>query len=61
MKTETNGYFSNVLLTGTILLANVDMNGLMDYGIKAVIGGAVWLGFKIAADYYERKRKSSRQ
>ena len=58
MKTE-NAHFSNVLLTGTILLANVDMNGLMDYGIKAFIGGAVWLGFKIAADYYDRKRKAA--
>jgi len=58
MKTESS-HFSNVLLTGTILLANVDMNGLMDYGLKAFIGGAVWLGFKIAADWYERKRKVS--
>lgn len=59
MKTETNGYFSNVLLTGTLLLANMDVSGLLDYGLKAIIGGGIWLGFKIAADYYDRKRKAS--
>lgn len=50
--------FSNVMLTGTILLANVDMNGLLDYSLKAFFGGAIWLGFKVTADYLERKRKS---
>lgn len=58
MKTETSGYFSNVLLTGTLLLANVDVSGLLDYGMKAVIGGGIWLGFKIVADILERRRKS---
>ncbi len=46
------------MLTGTILLANVDVNGLLDYGLKAFLGGAVWLGYKLAADYLDRKRKS---
>ncbi|HVI45242.1 MAG TPA: hypothetical protein VM802_10240 [Chitinophaga sp.] len=59
MKTEVNNHFSNVLLTGSILLANVNMSGLLDYGLKAIIGGAVWLGFKITADYLDRKRKAS--
>ncbi len=61
MKTDTaaaTSHFSNVLLTGTILLANVDVNGLLDYGLKAFLGGAVWLGYKLAADYLDRKRKS---
>ncbi|PWV45940.1 hypothetical protein C7475_112158 [Chitinophaga sp. S165] len=61
MKTETSGYFSNVLLTGTLLLANVDVSGLLDYGLKALVGGGIWLGFKILADYYDRKRKSTGQ
>jgi len=56
MKTETSGNFSSVLLTGTLLLANVNVNGLLDYGLKAVIGGGIWLGFKLAADYLERHK-----
>lgn len=58
MKTDTTTHFSNVLLTGTILLANVDVNGLVDYGLKAFLGGAVWLGYKLTAEYLERRRKS---
>lgn len=61
IKTDTaaaTSHFSNVMLTGTILLANVDMNGLLDYGLKAFLGGAVWLGYKLASDYLDRKRKS---
>ncbi|GAA4468400.1 hypothetical protein GCM10023093_25920 [Nemorincola caseinilytica] len=54
-------HFSNVLLTGTILLANVDVNGLLDYGLKAFLGGAVWLGYKLTAEYIERKRKQRQQ
>jgi hypothetical protein len=49
---------SNVLLTGCIFLANLDFVGLFDYAVKATIGGAIWLGYKVAADYLERKRKS---
>lgn len=60
MKTESNGHFSNVLLTGTILLANVDMNGLLDYGLKALVGGGIWLAFKVAADHIDRKRKEGK-
>ncbi len=48
---------SNVFLTGTILLANLDFAGLADYALKALIGGAIWLGYKMTSDYMERKRK----
>lgn len=61
MKTDTGNattHFSNVLLTGTLLLANVDVNGLVDYGLKALLGGAVWLGYKLAAEYMDRRRKA---
>ncbi|RYF81688.1 MAG: hypothetical protein EON98_12065 [Chitinophagaceae bacterium] len=47
---------SNMLLTGCIFLANIDLTGVLDYAVKAVIGGGIWLGFKMAADYLERKR-----
>ena len=64
MRTDTTtagNHFSNVLLTGAILLAQVDMNGLLDYCLKATIGGAVWLAYKVIADRLERKRKSTKQ
>ncbi|MBS1577385.1 MAG: hypothetical protein JST09_18960 [Bacteroidetes bacterium] len=48
--------FSNTFLTGAILLANLDFAGLADYAFKALIGGAIWLGYKWTSDYIERKR-----
>lgn len=51
---------SNMLLTGCIFLANIDLTGVVDYAVKAVIGGGIWLGFKMAADYIERKRGKAR-
>ena len=56
MHTDNN---SNVLLTGLILLANMDYNSFLDYGIKAMIGGVIWMGFKITADYFSEKIKKS--
>lgn len=59
MKTvsETNGQFSNFFLTGAILMAQLDYSGLIDYGVKALLGGAIWLGYKLTADYIDHKRK----
>lgn len=51
---------SNVLLTGFVFLANLDFTGFIDYAIKAVIGGGIWLGFKITADYLDRKRNKAK-
>jgi hypothetical protein len=28
--------------------------------VKAVIGGAIWLGYKVTADYIERKRNRAK-
>jgi hypothetical protein len=47
---------SSIFLTGCILLANLDFAGLLDYAVKALIGGGIWLGYKAAADYIDRKR-----
>ena len=55
MRTDT-GSFSSMMLTGTILLASVNVSDLLNYGLRAVVGGVVWLGFRYAADYLERKR-----
>jgi hypothetical protein len=55
-KTSTGDTASNVFLTGSIFLANLDFTGLMDYAIKAVIGGFMWLLFKMVADHLEHRR-----
>ena len=51
---------SNVFLTGCILLANLDFTGLLDYAVKAVIVGEILLGYKVTADYIERKRNGAK-
>lgn len=56
-KTTSETTSSSILLTGVVFLANLDFVGLLDYALKAGIGGAIWLGFKLTADYLERKRK----
>lgn len=33
------------------ILANTDYASLIDYALKAVIGGVIWLLFKILGDY----------
>lgn len=60
MKTDNVG--SNIFLTGCILLANLDFAGLLEYAIKAAIGGGIWLGYKVAADWLaEQKRKKQQK
>ena len=48
---------SHTFLTGAILFANLDYSGLADYAVKAVIGGAIWMTFKLAGDYLSIKLK----
>jgi len=57
MKTNhsTNDTGSHTFLTGAILFANLDYSGLAGYAIKAAIGGAIWMGFKLAGDYLSDK------
>jgi hypothetical protein len=57
-KSSTENTSSSILLTGVVFLANLDFVGLLDYALKAGIGGAIWLGYKLTADYIDRKRKS---
>ena len=59
-KTDSESSGSSVFLTGCILLANLDFTGLLDYAVKATIGGAIWLVYKITADYIERKRATKK-
>ena len=60
MDTKTGlqaGKSSNLFLTGAILLANLDFASIEEYAIKAIIGGAVWMGFKMIGDYVHKKLK----
>ena len=60
MKPEHAGsHFSNVLLTASVLLAQVDFNGMLDYALKASLGGAIWLGYKLIADLIDKKKKQN--
>jgi hypothetical protein len=56
-KTQASDNSSNMFLTGTILLANMDYSGLTDYAVKALIGGAIWMCFKIAGEYFSERMK----
>ena len=47
----------NMLLTASILFANIDYSSLMDYAIKALVGGAIWMAFKIGGEYFSDKIK----
>ncbi len=52
---------SSVFLTGAILLANMDYSGLLEYALRAAIGGAIWMAFKIATDYMSEKVKNKNE
>lgn len=53
---------SNMFLYGSILLASIDYIGILDYTIKALLGGGVWFGYKLLTDYYSpRLRNTSRE
>jgi hypothetical protein len=61
METKTTGSSTgNLFLTGAILFANLDFAGLLDYAVKAIVGGGIWLAYKMAAGYIERKRNGSK-
>lgn len=47
---------SSIFLTGTILFAHIDYGGLVEYGLKALIGGGIWLFFKVTADRMNKKQ-----
>lgn len=48
---------SNMFLTGTILLANLDYSGLADYALKALVGGVIWMAFRIGGDFISERLK----
>jgi len=60
MKTQTDSS-SSLFLTGTILLANLDYTGLMDYAVKAFVGGAIWMGYKIAGEFFSNRMAKKKE
>ena len=54
---SSTGNNLSVFLLGAILniLAAVDYASLIDYSLKAIIGGAIWLLFKVAAEYFTKR------
>lgn len=58
MHTESTG--SNIFLTGTILFANLDYAGLSEYALKALIGGGIWLMYKMIADRIARNKSKGK-
>jgi hypothetical protein len=50
----------NMMLTASILFANIDYSGLGDYAIKAFVGGAIWMAFKVGAEYISERIKKSK-
>ena len=47
----------SVFLLGVVLnlMAVVDYASLFDYGLKAILGGTIWLGFKLLGEYAARR------
>jgi hypothetical protein len=39
------------------MFANIDYVGIVDYVIKAVLGAAVWYGFKFLQEYFSTKMR----
>lgn len=53
---------SNMFLYGSILFASIDYVGILDYLIKAILGGGVWFGFKLLQDHYSiRARRREKE
>lgn len=59
MNAIVNNVQNNIpaFMLGAILnvLAAVDVAGLVDYLVRAIVGGIVWLVFKILADYLSKR------
>ena len=56
-QTITDNNSSNLFLTGAIFLANFDFGSLLDYSVKAFVGGAIWMAFRLGSDYLSNKMK----
>jgi phosphotransferase system glucose/maltose/N-acetylglucosamine-specific IIC component len=62
MKNLTTHDFKSddMLLTACIWYANIDLTGLADYALKALIGAIIWFGFKMATEHFSAKLKEKK-
>ncbi|HVD99538.1 MAG TPA: hypothetical protein VNB90_15120 [Cytophagaceae bacterium] len=53
----------SIFLLGVVLnlMAAVDYASLMDYGLKAILGGMIWLGFKLLGEHISRKFQKKKE
>lgn len=61
MNTQDHNHSNGVVfLLGAIfnILANTDFSNLLDYTLKALIGGFIWLLYKLIADHISARSKS---
>jgi len=56
--TDSSG---SLFLTGAVLFANLDFGSLGEYAMKAIIGGAIWMTFKIASDFISERIKNRKK
>lgn len=42
---------SSVFLYFIVMFANIDYTGIIDYGIKALVGSVIWFVFKLLGEY----------
>lgn len=50
-----------MLLMVTIVAANIDYIGLIDYALKALVGGIIWVAFRIYAEKQVEKLRNKKQ
>jgi hypothetical protein len=46
---------SGAMLYLFILFADLDYTSIVDYTVKALIGGGIWFAFKLLGDHYQHK------
>lgn len=53
----------SVFLLGVVLnlMAAIDYTSLFDYGLKAILGGLIWLGFKLLGEYITAKMQEKKR
>jgi hypothetical protein len=51
------GDINSTFLYLFILFADLDYTSILDYAVKALIGGGVWFAFKLVGDHFSHKVK----
>ncbi len=51
---------TNMVLTGAVLMANFNDPTLTEYAVKAILGSVIWMGFKLATDFFSERIKNKK-